>query len=180
MGSLAGEPERASCPYCGRTMRPRFTLGLYHRRRSPASSRFAARHLPHLSATVTQLREDTRYLAGIVGWPAAIWRVTRGAVLNTLVSIACVVIVALPQAHLAARAVAGAILAVQAGRLLLLLRRARRDAERNRLADRLALAARNGYSAQGARPRPPPAPPRAINLGQSAAGRQAARSDHYH
>lgn len=178
MGSLAGEPKRASCPYCGRTMRPGFASGLYRHRSSPASSRFAVRYLPPLSSAVTRLREDTCYLAGTIGWPAAIWRVTGKAALNTLVALVCIVVVTLPQTHLAVRAVAGAILAVQVGRLLLLLRQARRDAERNRLAHRLVPAAETGYPAKTARLKPPAAFSRAVDLGQSRAERQAVQPDH--
>ena len=177
MGSLAGEPGTGSCPYCGRRIGPRFALGPSYRRGSRARSPFAVRHLPDLGSTISQLGEDIRYLAGIVGWPAAIWKVTRTAALNTLTVLVCVVVVALPQTHLVAKAVTGAILAVQAGRLLFFLWQVRRDATQSRLTHRLASGVRNGIPARTGRPGPPTAPPRAFNLGQAPVGGQAGQSD---
>lgn len=177
MGSLAGEPGPESCPYCGRRMGPRFTRGLPSRRPSPDGNHDAVRGLPRLGPALTQLREDIRYLAGIVGWPAAIWRVTRQPALNVLAALAGVVVVALPPVHPTARAAAGAILAIQLGRLLLLLRQVRREAAQSRLAQRLAPAARNGLPARAARPAPPAAVPRVVNLGPAPRGRHGVRSD---
>ena len=177
MGSLTRGPGPRSCPYCGRRIGPKFALGLSRRRGSPARKRFALPHLPHLGSAVSQFGEDIRYLAGIVGWPAAIWKVTRTAALNTLAVLVCVLVLALPQMHLVAKAVAGAILAIQIGRLLLHLRRVHRDASRGRLTDRLASAAQHRTSPKTARSAPPTASPRAFNLGQTPVRDQAVRSD---
>jgi len=177
VGSHAGQPGPGSCPYCGRRIGPRFMLGVSYRRSSPAWDPGAVRHVPHLGSTVGQLGEDIRYLAGMVGWPAAIWKVTRTAALNGLVVLGCVLVVTLPQTHLVAKAVAGAILATQAGRLLFSLRQARRDANQSRLAYRLASAARAGIPARTVRPGPPTASPRVVNLGQTPVGGRAAQSD---
>jgi hypothetical protein len=177
VGSLARQPGTGSCPYCGRRIGPRFTLGLFSRGSSRARSPFATRHLPHLSSAVGRLGEDIRYLAGIVGWPAAIWKVTRTAALNTLIVLVCVVVVALPQTHLVARAVTGAILAAQVGWLLFLLWQVRRDATQSRLTHRLASGVRNGIPARTDRPGPLTASPRAVNLGQALVGGQAGQLD---
>jgi len=168
VGSLAGQPRPGACPYCGRRIGPRFTLGLSSRRSSPARNTWAVHHVPHLGSTVGQLGEDIRYLAGIVGWPAAIWKVTRTAALHALVALGCVLVVALPQTHLVAKAVAGAILATQAGRLLFSLRQARRDATQSRPAQRLASAARHDIPRPG---RPPRALDRILRGGQTEADR---------
>jgi hypothetical protein len=180
VGSLAGEPGSRSCPYCGRRIGPRFALGPFYRRGLSVRKLSAIRHLPHLPSAADQLREDVRYLAGIVGWPAAVWRVTRVAVLNILVVLVCVLVVALPGTHLVAKAITGAILAIQVGRLLLLLRQVRRDATRSRPPHRPASAAPDGVSQETARPGPLAVSPRAINLGQTSVRGQAVQSDPVH
>jgi hypothetical protein len=152
VGSLAGEPGPRSCPYCGRRIGPRFALGPACRRSWSAWNGFAVRHLPHLRSTVNPFREDIRYLAGMVGWAAAIWRVTRTAVLNILLVLVCVLVVAFPETHLVAKAVTGAILAIEMGRLLFFLRQVRRDATRSRPPHPLVSAAQDGVSPETASP----------------------------
>jgi len=154
VGSLTGEPEPRSCPYCGRRIGPRFALGPACRRSWSAWNGFAVRHLPHLRSTVSQFTEDIRYLAGTVGWAAAIWRVTRTAVLNILLVLVCVLVVAFPGIHLVAKAVTGAILAIEVGRLLFFLRQVRRDATRSRPPHPLVSAAQDGVSPETAAPSP--------------------------
>jgi hypothetical protein len=177
VGSLTREPGPRSCPTCGRRIGRRFTLGRFGRRSSPARRLFALRHLPHLGPTVGQFGEDIRYLAGIVGWPAAIWKVTRAAALNTLVVLVCLLVLALPQTHLVAKAIVGPILAIQVGRLLFFLRQVRRDANRSRLNERLGLATQRRGPPKAPRSRPPVGLPRAVNLAQIPVGEQPARSD---
>lgn len=185
MGSLAADPRPGSCPYCGRKIGARFARSLPHRGSSPVRKLFTLRHPPEPGSrpdpppgsTLGQFGEDIRYLAGIVGWPAAIWKVTRTAVLNTLVVLTCLLVLALPPFPPATKAVVGVILAIQLGRFLIFLRQARRDTSRNRLAHRLASATQHGSPPEVVLSRPPTGPPRAINLVQTSAGEQPARPD---
>lgn len=128
MGSLTGEPGPRLCPYCGRKIEPRIALGPSYGRSSLARPGVAVRHPPRLRLAVDRFGEDIRYLAGTVGWAAAIWRVTRTPVLNIAVILVCLLVIALPDTHLVAKAVTGTVLAIQVGRLLFFFWQVRRHA----------------------------------------------------
>lgn len=130
MGSLTGEPGPRPCPYCGRRIEPGLALGPSYGRGSPARHSSVAWHPPGLRSIADRVGEDIRYLAGTVGWAAAIWKVTRTPVLNVLIVLFCLILVALPATHLAVRLIAAAVLVIQLGRSLLFLWQVRRHAAR--------------------------------------------------
>jgi hypothetical protein len=130
VGSLTGKPGPRPCPYCGRRIEPRFALGPSYGRNSSPRHGSAVRHPPRLRLAVDRVGEDIRYLAGTVGWTAAIWKVTRTPILNIAVVLVCLLVVAFPDTHLVAKAVTAAVLAIQVGRLLFFFRQVRRHAAR--------------------------------------------------